>query len=152
MIKISNLADYATRIMHFLYQRKAQRFSASVVAEQLSMPQPTVSKLLKLLAEANLLDSTRGVNGGYQLACEPENMNLAQIICAIDGQLAVTECAKETDNCQHTDGCELRSNWQFINRMIHDFLARITLADMANPHFCCKEIPIQFYERRDTTQ
>lgn len=133
MLKISKLADYGTRILFVLANRLDERLSASEVAEATHIALPTVSKVLKLLNEAELVNSERGVNGGYQLARAPEAIGMADIIGAIDGAVAVTECNKGDTICGHSSICELRSHWQLINGVILTVLKRLTLADLRSP-------------------
>lgn len=141
MIKISKLADYATVIMNFLASESGGRYSAAEIAAQTRISVPTVGKILKLLNEATLVNSERGVNGGYQLVSCPEDISLVEIITAIDGQPAMTECSKEeNDCCTRGDMCELRGNWQLINRVIFNALDSLSLADMNRP----LAEPIQF--------
>ena len=68
MLRISKLTDYGTMVLACLAARPGQRLTAAAVAEQTRLGVPTVSKLLKLLAGAGLIESKRGVNGGYRLA------------------------------------------------------------------------------------
>lgn len=133
MIKISKLADYATLVMNFLSTQPESCFSASVVAEAVHLALPTVSKLLKLLHEANLLSSTRGTHGGYRLARAPELISVAQVIEAIDGRTGMTDCCRAKTACSQDGVCELRGNWQYISQIINEFLANVSLVDMAKP-------------------
>ncbi len=133
MIKISKLADYATVILSHLASKPSERFSANQVAEETQLPMPTVSKLLKQLNEAELVTSARGSSGGYQLSRAANEINLAEIITAIDGPLAMTECSKDAESCTRTEICDLRHNWQYINQMIVEMLTQLSLRDMNRP-------------------
>lgn len=133
MIKISKLADYGAVILSHLANHPDQRLSAHQLSEDTQLPIPTVSKLLKLLNEAELVSSTRGVNGGYHLNCCPEKISVAAIIDAIDGKLAMTECSKTIKNCTRHEFCGLRHNWQYINSMIIALLQQLSLSDMTRP-------------------
>ncbi|WP_423062671.1 SUF system Fe-S cluster assembly regulator [Candidiatus Paracoxiella cheracis] len=146
MLKISRLADYATVIMSFLASKSRGHFSATQIAAETRISAPTVSKILKLLNESSLVNSVRGVNGGYQLLNHPEAISLAEIITAIDGRPAMTECSKEEDCCTRGDVCELRGNWQVINRVVFNALDSLSLADMNRP----LAEPLRFRELKET--
>jgi len=147
MLKISRLSDYSVVILNFLGKHIEQRFSAAALAEHIIyVPAPTVSKILKLLNEAGLLTSTRGVNGGYQIAKPPQQISVAEIITVIDGKPAVTQCSLGDNICEHEEVCELRGNWQLINNVIYDVLNNITLADMRLPLVHSQIKPMQFYK------
>lgn len=144
MLKISKLADYATVIMHWLSSRQEGCFSASVIAERTGIALPTVSKVLKRLNDVHLVTSVRGVQGGYQLSRPAEQMSLAEIISAVDGKPALTECSDKTRQCRYDRHCEIRGNWQYINQVIYDVLNRLTLRDMMSS-LSKEAIPMHFH-------
>jgi len=94
---------------------------------------PTVSKVLKALVQHGLLVSHRGAKGGYSLAAAPEEISVAQIISAIEGPIALTECSDSTGVCGQEPQCSVRSNWQRINKAVREALERVTLAELARP-------------------
>src|SRR3546814_17505309 len=69
-------------------------WSSDVCSSDLAtaLPAPTVSKILKMLAKGGLVESRRGVNGGYVLTRRPEDISAAEIIAALDGPVALTAC------------------------------------------------------------
>jgi FeS assembly SUF system regulator len=107
--------------------------SAQELAERVHLESPTVSKLLKLLAAAGLIESFRGVNGGYRLAREPARISVADIVTAMEGPIGMTECSAQAGACDHESHCGVRVNWQRINQAIAGALASVTLADMLGP-------------------
>jgi len=145
MLKISKLADYATVIMHRLASNQDQHYSAAALAEAVSINRPTVSKVLKMLNDAGLVNSVQGVQGGYHLSRDANKVSLAEIIAAIDGQLAMTECAQTDSCCQYGQQCGISDNWQFINKVIYDVLDKLSIKDMTGCLSTSNEIPIHFY-------
>jgi FeS assembly SUF system regulator len=134
MLRMTKQTDYGIVLMTHLAQSAAGQFSAPELAEALRIPPPMVSKILKLLARDGLLVSHRGVRGGYALARPPAEISVAQVIAALEGSLAMTECG-ETDHgdCLREPFCAVRGNWQVINRVVRQALESITLAEMARP-------------------
>ena len=132
MLRVSKLTDYATVIMTVLADA-ADVLSAQDVAVRARLELPTVSKLLKQLAHSGLVDSFRGVNGGYCLAREPEQITIAQIVTAMEGPIGMTECSAHVGLCDHESHCGVRVNWQRINQAIAHALACVSLADMLKP-------------------
>lgn len=132
MLRISKLADYATGIMNHLAHYPEHVFSATEIAHQVHITVPTVSKILKLLLEAGLVVSSRGAEGGYRIARSAQEISIAQIITAIEGAPALTECSQH-NLCTHDAICTMKGNWQTINRFILNALQSLTLADMAKP-------------------
>ena len=130
MLKISRLADYGMVLMHQLTNIESEKLSAKQLADASRIPLPTVSKLLKRLTEARLVQSVRGVQGGYRLLRAPELINVAQVISAIDGEIALTDCSSQETTCSLIEHCGLRSNWQYINTQVTHLLANISIQDM----------------------
>jgi len=132
VLRVSKLTDYATVIMTVLADA-ADVLSAQDVAVRARLELPTVSKLLKQLAHAELVESFRGVNGGYRLARDPQQITIAQIVTAMEGPIGMTECSAQVGLCDHESHCGVRVNWQRINQAIAQALASVTLADMLKP-------------------
>jgi len=103
---------------------------------------PTVSKILKLLVNAEVLISTRGAKGGYVLAREPEKISVATVISALEGPIALTECSISQQGCEQASGCDIRGNWNLINQTIHNALESVTLADLIRPTVVPEEVLI----------
>ena len=93
-----------------------------------------VSKILKALARAGLLTSQRGVQGGYSLARPATEISAADIIGALEGPLAITECSTEIhDGCARQEHCEVSNHWPRINQAIYTALQSISLEEMSHP-------------------
>jgi FeS assembly SUF system regulator len=130
MLRVSKLTDYATEVMAVLAAAPARVHNAQELAERVRLEAPTVSKLLKQLAQAGLVESFRGVNGGYRLARAPERISIADIVTAMEGPIGMTECSAQAGLCDHETHCGVRVNWQRINDAIAGALAGVSLADM----------------------
>jgi len=133
MLRVSKLTDYATVVMTALSDVPDQVHSAQDIAEKARLELPTVSKLLKQLAHADLVHSFRGVNGGYRLARAPARISIAEIVTAMEGPIGMTECSAHAGLCGHEPHCGVRVNWQRINQAIAQALESVTLADMIKP-------------------
>lgn len=141
MLKLSKLTDYATVILGFMAKDNSYVHAAMEIATATGIALPTVSKILKLLVNADVLISTRGAKGGYALARAPEQISVAAVISAMEGPIALTECSITHQGCEQASGCEVRGNWGLINQTIHNALESITLADMIKPAKTPKPIP-----------
>lgn len=117
-------------MMQFLATHHELSPSAADIAEGTRLALPTVRKLLKQLSQAGLLNSSRGALGGYQLANHPKQISLADIIEAIDGPIALTDCCSTTD-CHIIDHCHSRKHWQRINHVIKQALSHKSLAQFS---------------------
>ena len=133
MFKINRLTDYSTVVMSYLAVEPKKVHNAKDITLHTHINQPTVSKILKMLAKAKLLISHRGINGGYQLAKFPENISISEVVIAIEGMEGLTECSMNHSNCNIQNVCHIRSNWRHISDIIQQMLQNITLADLAKP-------------------
>ena len=130
MLRISKLTDYGTLILAQLPVSGRGLASAGQVAGRTHLTQPTVSKLLKTMTHAGLVVSTRGAQGGYALARPAADITAAQIIDALDGPVAITECSSADGNCDLESVCRVGNAWQKINIGIRKALAQVSLADL----------------------
>jgi FeS assembly SUF system regulator len=133
MLRLSKLTDYATVILSHIAKENELTHSAMGVAEATGIALPTVSKILKILVNAKVLVSTRGIKGGYALARPPENISVAEVISALEGPIALTECSISHEGCEQASGCGISGNWSLINKAIQNALEAVTLADMIKP-------------------
>lgn len=137
MIRLTKQTDYAIVLMSQIADGDDVRHTAAELAEQTLLPQPMVSKILKLLAKGGLLESHRGAKGGYTLSKAPGDVTVAAIISALEGPIAITECTMDTPHeCSYEASCRLRGNWHRINDAVRRALEAITLDDMSlsEPH------------------
>ena len=148
MLRISKLTDYATVILASLAQDATERRTATDIARACHLAAPTVSKLLKQLHHADLVESARGLHGGYRLARPPAQISAAAILAALEGPLALTECATGHSRCDLQSSCSVGGSWQRINHAIRQSLEEITLAELAglesNPrHFALFDVRLR---------
>ncbi|GLQ89659.1 SUF system Fe-S cluster assembly regulator [Dyella flagellata] len=133
MFRVSRLTDYATVVMTCIAAHPGDVLSTAQIAEEAHLELPTVSKLLKSLGHAGLVDSFRGVNGGYRLARPAQQISLAAIVEAIEGPLGMTECTLSEGQCEREAQCGVRGSWQRINHVLDNALRTMSLADMLRP-------------------
>jgi len=133
MLRISKLTDYAMLILSQMAKAQNLIMSATLLAEVLHLSVPTVSKILKILADASLVTSIRGADGGYRLSRSATEITLADVISAMEGDVAMTECCESKSLCAIDSQCGVRENWRKINKLIHALLAGFTILDMTEP-------------------
>lgn len=133
MIRVTKLTDYGVGLMaHLSKQPTDELATAPDLSEELALPLPTVRKILKILAKENLLVSLRGSSGGYRLARDPGEISLLEMVAALEGPMALTECATgEACDCERLDVCGLRENWSLVNSLLQRTLENYTLDQMA---------------------
>lgn len=133
MLRITKQADYGIVLLtHFARAERGTTITASQLTERTGLPGPTVTKVLKLLGRAGLLISHRGVQGGYELSRAPDRINVAQIIAALEGPIAFTQCSANAVGCTREPICPVRPNWQRVDEVLRQALEGISLTEMAD--------------------
>lgn len=134
MIRINKLTDYAIVLMVHMVRAGVQK-SVHKCAIETHIPTPTVAKIMKTLSKKKLVVAVRGSRGGYVLGRDPECISVADIVCVIEGPIALTSCVDEAiDQCDIRSFCPMHGHWNRVNAAVQDALSRVTLADMAADH------------------
>lgn len=130
MLRISKLTDYGTVVLAQLASDPSAVHSAADVSEATGIALPTVSKLLKSLTRAQIVRSTRGASGGYQLGRDPREISAADVIDALEGPVSITECSATDSHCDYESTCSVGNAWQRVNVAIRHALDEVTLVDL----------------------
>lgn len=149
MLRLSKLTDYGIVLLAQLAREESgEPRNARDLAAGAELPVPVVSKVLKLLAREGLLESQRGAKGGYALARAPRRISVASVIDALEGGVAITECAQGPSLCLHEGTCAVRDPIHVINGVVRDALATVSLADLIDPGFgASASAPLQILGR-----
>jgi FeS assembly SUF system regulator len=133
MLRLSKLADYSVVVLVRLSHQAGVQ-TAPGIAASTGIPEPTVAKVLKILAGAELVVSQRGAKGGYRLNRSLAEIGVTEVISAVDGPIALTACVDSygSTECESQDLCPMRGRWNPVNAAVQRAVAAITLADMQN--------------------
>lgn len=156
MLRMGKLTDYGIVLMSYLADNSTVQHNAHTLSDAVHVPLPTVRKVLKALSQAGLLDSERGAHGGYSLTRDPSKISIAEVITAIEGPIALTECVSSESHCDQEVHCAVQTNWERINSAVYHALDEVKLSDMLVPKHSAESVsPIHFYpsaEQLDTEQ
>ena len=133
MLRIGKLTDYAMLILSQMARDPGSLLSAAAIADCLRLSAPTVSKILKMLSDADLVSSVRGAEGGYRLARAAASISVADVITVMEGRVGMTECCESAGLCAIDSLCAMKENWRRINKMVYSLLADFSIEDMLKP-------------------
>lgn len=136
MFKISRMTDYGVVVMAQLAHAQASDavvVTAPDLASAAGLPAPSVAKILKRLTRGGLVVSQRGIKGGYALSRPAGEINVADIIAAVEGPVAVTACVDGAEGCLVESLCPIRGCWDRVNAAVLRTLESMTLAEIAAP-------------------
>ena len=130
MLRITKITDYGFILLaHMANQERDSLHNAKDLSATINIPLPTVSKVLKILTQGGILQSHQGSKGGYSLAKPANQISAAEIIEAIEGPVAITDCSG-AEGCERN--CMVSPRWQQVNNAVIGALQGLTLSDMAN--------------------
>jgi Rrf2 family iron-sulfur cluster assembly transcriptional regulator len=101
----------------------------SEIAGRQDISLPYLEQLFTRLRRRNLVVSTRGPGGGYNLGRAAAEMPVADIISAVDESFDATRCGGERD-CHGGKSCLTHELWEGLSREVHKFLQNVTLAQL----------------------
>ena len=131
MLRIGKMADYALLVTNCLVKKAGVQVNTDDIALATQLPGPTVRKILKQLVDGGVVVSHRGVHGGYRLAREATQIAVADVLVAMEGPIAVTQCTHDVESCDLHHHCDLQGNWSYINHLVFTILKNISIAEMA---------------------
>jgi len=136
VLRLSKMTDYGILLMSELAKSGDATQRAPDLAEATFIPQPTVRKIMTTLIQDNLVESVRGINGGYKLQRPAKAINVRELISSLEGDIALTGCEEAGDKaCEQAHVCGTRNNWLKINQAVCDALQNISLEDMVDKSF-----------------
>jgi Rrf2 family protein len=134
MLKISKLTDYGLLAAMYLARKQGETVSAREIAGFYHLPVPMITKVLKALHQGGIIESHRGVTGGYSFDADPEALTLGQMLDILEGPWDLVECETTDESgqavCSIRTACPSRRFMFGINRAIKGAFDQITLGDL----------------------
>ena len=134
-MRLTHLADYAVVMMAAAARREdGTRLSAAELAQETGVPLPTAQKLMGRLAASGLLTSVRGAGGGFTLARPVAQISLADIIEAVEGPIAMTQCtgSDEASDCALDARCRVKPHMNIVSNAVRGALGAVSLQSLAS--------------------
>jgi FeS assembly SUF system regulator len=133
-MRLTHLADYAVVMMTAAARREGgSRLSAAELSGETGVPLPTAQKLMGKLAAAGLLTSVRGAGGGFTLARGIGDISLADIVEAVEGPIAMTQCAgsDEASDCALDAHCRVKPHMGIVGDAVRGALDAVSLEQLS---------------------
>ncbi|MBU5298795.1 Rrf2 family transcriptional regulator [Clostridium sporogenes] len=132
-MKITQEADYALRVILYLSKLGyGERVEARIISEQEGLPLRFLLKLLRKLTKSGIVVSFRGVKGGYALNKQPKDINLKDVIEAIDGPICINRCIYDPRYCNagKNGNCEIHRSLCKIQRKLVSELESVNFEEI----------------------
>ncbi|WP_417602242.1 RrF2 family transcriptional regulator [Owenweeksia hongkongensis] len=129
----SKACEYGIKAMIYIAQKsgEAGKVSLKEIAAGTDSPVAFTAKILQTLSREGLLISTKGPTGGFILAESPSNMNLAQIVSAIDGDSVFVGCGLGLETCDSERPCPVHHKFAIVRDELTLMLNCTTLQELA---------------------
>jgi Rrf2 family protein len=127
---VTRETDYAVRTVLYLARNGSRLASVTEIAHAMHIPKSFLAKLLQRLVRSHLLMSSRGVNGGFQLAQKPSEITLLSIMEAVQGPAGINVCAIDSRRCRMSTTCTVHPVWVEIRKEVEKRLKRETIAKL----------------------
>lgn len=130
MIKVSTKGRYGTRLMLNLarhYNNGSRAMILKNVAEEENISIRYLEQIIIPLKIYKLVKSIRGAGGGYTLARKPTDINLCEILEALEGTCALVDCVEDKDFCDRLPGCVAYEIWREASQILRDYFEKLTL-------------------------
>ncbi|MEJ2568675.1 MAG: Rrf2 family transcriptional regulator [candidate division WOR-3 bacterium] len=130
-MKLSTKGRYAARAMLDLaLNHNKGPVSAKEIAKRQKISERYLENIFSVLSKAGLVNSTRGKSGGFSLSGNPEDIDLGEIIMAVEGSLAPVDCVENSSHCDRVSICVTYEIWRKLEKAMMDILSSTTLKDM----------------------
>jgi Rrf2 family protein len=128
-VVITREADYAVRLMLAIAECDSNDvLSARMLSDDACVPYELARGLLSRLADAGLLQSTRGRNGGFRLARRADSIRIGEILRVAGEDLELNVCVSEPESCSRSGDCPMHDVWTAGSEMLRSYIAEMTLA------------------------
>ena len=130
-MRLTRGSDYGLRgMLYMTHLPRGQVCLVSQVAAAESLPESYLAKIFQDLARNRLLVSHRGAKGGFSLVSDPQEINLLQIIEAVEGPISIAPCLDAREGCSRVGLCKVHDTLDVVQSQMISVLANTTLADL----------------------
>lgn len=139
LMQIPRRVDYGLRAVIYLSDQQPGKCSSiAEIAQKQGVPRKFLEKIIQDLVRAGLIQSKRGVAGGYMLARAADAITFCDVIEALEGPIAVNACMEHAAGCDQIPRCTMIGVWSEVQRSVTEVLSRTTIAALRQP--ACREL------------
>ncbi|WP_035243675.1 RrF2 family transcriptional regulator [Desulfonatronovibrio hydrogenovorans] len=136
---LTRAGEYAVRCVLYLSLQDRERIvPKKEIIEAMGLPDAYLAKVAQSLAKSGLIQIRQGARGGYRLTRKPYEINLLQVVEAVDGEIFLNECVMSPDSCLRSPLCGVHQIWQKARQRLRDTLAEADFEQLARGEFCKK--------------
>lgn len=130
----SKACEYGIRASIFIATKSSQGIRVGIkdVAKEIDSPEPFTAKIMQILTKNGIIDSAKGVGGGFEVSNQAiKSIKLIQIVDAIDGDNIYKGCGIGLKECSEKHPCPVHNEFKKIRELLLDMLTTTTLEELA---------------------
>ena len=124
---VTRETDYAVRCVLYLANDKDRFASVTEISKAMHIPKTFLAKILQRLVRNKIVESIRGMKGGFRIAKKPAEISLLDVMEAIQGCAVINVCAVDSKLCNRSSVCAVHPIWVEIRREVEQRLKRETI-------------------------
>jgi Rrf2 family protein len=132
-MEVSRRTDYAIRILLDLLRSDGAPISVRAIAERQEVPYAFARGIGRDLVSAGMVESSRGVNGGFVLSRDPKGLSVLEIVEAMQGPISCAVCTNDPGWCGRMGDCTVHSVWSGADELLKEYLGGKSLAGLIGP-------------------
>lgn len=129
---VTRETDYAVRCVLYIAEEEDRVASVTEVSRNMHIPKTFLAKIFQRLVKAGLVESIRGMNGGFRLAKKPEDISLLDIMISIQGPAGINVCAVNSKKCRRSSLCSVHPVWVDLRKEVDRRLQEKTIASLVS--------------------
>lgn len=135
---ISTKGTYALRVLTDMAKHDGEDNYICIldISKRLNISRKYLESIMTLLAKNNLIESKRGITGGYKLIKKPVEYTLYEILIITEDNLAPVPCLKEEKTCKDQELCPTLNTFKGLHEVIKDYLLNKSLEDLMGSNNC----------------
>lgn len=131
-MELTRAADYALRgVLYLSIQSENTLCIISEIAERMDIPEGFLARIFQILAKSGIIRSHRGKKGGFSLAKPPEEINMKEVIEALEGPIYLNRCLSDFGDCGREDLCSIHDVWVEVQRTAIKTLEETNFSQLA---------------------
>jgi len=129
-VEVSRRTDYAIRILLDLARSDGTPVSVRTIAERQDVPYAFARGIGRDLVSAGMVESSRGVSGGFVLARDPAALTVLDVVEAMQGSVSCAVCTSDPSWCTRMGGCTVHRVWSGADELLKEYLGSKSLAGL----------------------
>ena len=138
---INKESDYAITALVSLAKKPGTVASAVELARELRIPGAFLRRILQRLGRKGIINSKKGIGGGFELAMKPDRILVGDVVAALQGQVRLSDCGMRKTICERHNSCTLRGKLKTIEKRLISELMAISIASLVKlPEIAAKPV------------